>query len=55
MPIQLQVTKITRNGRISLGRAVPAMQAHVGDFVQIIRNDDGSIMITKVEITKVEA
>ena len=49
MPIQLQVTKITRNGRISLGKAIPAMCAQVGDVVQIVMNDDGSFKISKVE------
>ncbi|HNX47968.1 MAG TPA: hypothetical protein PKM11_05365 [Methanomassiliicoccales archaeon] len=49
MPIQLQVTKITRNGRISLGRVIPAMDAQVGDVVQIVMNDDGSFKISKVE------
>jgi len=49
MPTQLQVTKITRNGRISLGKAVPAMRARVGDVVQIVQNDDGSFRIAKVE------
>jgi len=49
MPTQLQVTKITRNGRISLGRAIPAMNAQVGDVVQIVQNDDGSFKIAKVE------
>ncbi len=49
MPTQLQVTKITRNGRISLGRTIPAMNAQVGDIVQILKNDDGSFKIAKVE------
>jgi len=49
MPTQLQVTKITRNGRISLGRAIPAMNAQVGDVVQIVMNDDGSFKIAKVD------
>jgi hypothetical protein len=49
MPTQLQVTKITRNGRISLGRIIPAMNAQVGDIVQILKNDDGSFKIAKVE------
>ena len=49
MPTQLQVTKITRNGRISLGKAIPAMKASIGDIVQIVKNDDGSIKIAKVE------
>ena len=49
MPTQLQVTKITRNGRISIGKAMPAMKATVGDIMQIVRNDDGSFKIAKVE------
>ena len=49
MPIQLQVTKITRNGRISLGKVIQAMDAKVGDVVQIVMNDDGSFKISKVE------
>lgn len=49
MPIQLQVTKITRNGRISLGKVIQAMNAQVGDVVQIVMNDDGSFKISKVE------
>jgi len=44
------VTKIARNGRISLGRAVQAMRAGEGDVVQIVRNDDSSFKIAKVEV-----
>lgn len=50
MPIQLQVTRNTRNGRISLGKAIPAMNAQVGDVVQIVMNDDRSFKISKVEV-----
>ena len=49
MPTQLQVTKITRNGRISLRRAILAMKVQVGDIVQIVMNDDGSFKIAKLE------
>ena len=46
-----QVTKITRNGRISLGDAMKAMSLAEGDYVQIF-TENGRTCLSKVEPPK---
>lgn len=48
MPKQLQVTRITNNKRITLGKAMPALDADIGDFILIMQDDQGVITISKV-------
>lgn len=45
----IQVTKITRNGRISLGKAMAAMDVEEGDVVQIYKDGSGKVRLAKVE------
>lgn len=45
----LQITKITRNGRISLGeRAMERLGATEGDYLQIFEDDGGRTCLIKV-------
>ena len=43
-----QVTKVTRNGRISLGEAMKVLGLKEGDYVQIYTAEDGKTCLTKV-------
>ncbi len=45
-----QVTKITRNGRISLGEVMKVLGLKEGDYVQIYTADDGKTCLTKVKL-----
>lgn len=45
-----QVTKITRNGRISLGEAMKVLGLKEGDYVQIYTAEDGKTCLTKVNL-----
>jgi hypothetical protein len=49
MPNPIQVTKITRNGRISLGKAMAALNVEEGDIVQIFSDSAGTIRLAKVQ------
>lgn len=45
----LQITKITLNGRISLGeKAMQTLGVDEGDFLQIFEDDEGRKCIAKV-------
>jgi len=43
-----QVTKVTRNGRISLGEAMKVLGLKEGDYVQIYTAEDGKTCLMKV-------
>ena len=43
-----QVSKITRNARISLGDVMKAMHLQEGDYIQIF-SEDGKVCLSKVE------
>lgn len=45
-----QVTKITRNGRISLGEVMKVLGLKEGDYVQIYTAEDGKTCLTKVKL-----
>jgi bifunctional DNA-binding transcriptional regulator/antitoxin component of YhaV-PrlF toxin-antitoxin module len=45
----LQTTKISVNGRVTLGQTVlDRLNAGVGDFVQFFENDSGRVHLAKV-------
>ncbi|QLH74970.1 MAG: AbrB/MazE/SpoVT family DNA-binding domain-containing protein [Methanomassiliicoccales archaeon] len=49
MPQVLQVTKITKNGRISLGRAMSALDVEEGDLVQLYDDGNGKVCMAKLK------
>jgi hypothetical protein len=49
---QLQVTKVTVAGRISLGDAMPAMGLKEGDVVQIVQEGENFLIARVDPVTK---
>jgi len=45
-----QITKITRNGRISLGKIMEAMNLQEGDYVQLFITEEGKTCLSKVKM-----
>lgn len=51
----LQTTKITVNGRVTLGQTVlKQLDAEVGDFIQFFKDDSGRVWLAKVSPPGVE-